>query len=155
MDNIIINENGIIEIFNIENYRLQIKNNTIILYPEYKYVTYEELLNTDITKSKILNCSVTNKLNEVISDKKKYRRVLLDIWKTMPTQKIIQNSSFNIKLTNENTKGYIYVDELKYSFQSKDAKSSLQEIIHICNLNNYSIEIKIELENKIVIYFKK
>lgn len=155
MDNIRVYENGIIEIDNIENYTYQIKNNKKILYPKDKYLTYEELLISNIIKSKIIKCNITNKKFECISsNKKKYATVLLDIWKTMPIQKIIQNTTFNIKLTNENTKGYRWIDELKYSFQSKDARGTLKEIIHMCNINCYNIEIEIQLENEDIINFK-
>lgn len=149
-----MNENGTIEIYNIEQYTYQIKDNKLILYPKDNYLLYEELIITEITNSKIVKCNVITKTNQQISNKQKYRSILQDIWKSMSSQKIIQNTSFNIKLTKENTKGYTWNDELGFSFQSKDAKETLKEIIHMCNLNNYSIEIKIELENKKIINYK-
>lgn len=154
MDNIITNENGIIEINNTEQYTIQFKDNKIILYPKDKYLLFEELIITETTNSKIIKCIVITKNNQQISNKQKYRSILQDIWKSMSSQKIIQNTLFNIKLTKENTKGYTWNDELGFSFQSKDAKGTLKEIIHMCNLNNYSIEIKIELENKKIINYK-
>jgi hypothetical protein len=156
MDNIRVNDNGIIEIDNIENYTYQIKNNKIILYPKDEYLTYEELLISNIIKTKIIKCNITNKYFECISsNKNKYATVLLDIWKTIPIEKIRDNTTFKIKLTNENTKGYRWSKELKYSFQSKDAKGTLKEIIHMCDVNCYNIEIKIQLENGNIINFKK
>jgi hypothetical protein len=130
------------------------KDNKLILYPKDKYLLFEELIITETTNSKIIKCIVITKNNQQISNKQKYRSILQDIWKNMSSQKIIQNTSFNIKLTKENTKGYTWNDELGFSFQSKDAKGTLKEIIHMCNLNNYSIEIKIELENKKIINYK-
>ena len=58
------------------------------------------------------------KEDEIISTKKKYRSVLLDLWKFMPTQRILQTSTFNFKMTNENGKnGYKWCDDIKMSFQ--------------------------------------
>jgi len=43
---------------------------------------------------------------------------------------ILQNTTFNIKLTNENGKcGYIWKPEINMSIQGKDAPGTLKEII--------------------------
>ena len=75
-----------------------------------------------------------------------FRTVLVDIWKSMPTQKIIQNTTFNIELENmEGNKGYTYHKDLKFSFQSKDTNGTWKEIVKMVELNNYQMEIVIQL----------
>jgi len=72
----------------------------------------------------------------------------------MPTQKILQNTNMNIKLTNENgIKGYSFYPELNLSIQGKDAKGTLREIINLVKLNNYKIDIYIKLDTNEIIYF--
>lgn len=58
----------------------------------------------------------------------------------MPTQKILQTTTFNFKLTNVNgNKGYTRCEDIKMSFQSK--------------VSNLTIRISIKLESgKIVCY---
>ena len=40
------------------------------------------------------------------------------------------------------------------SYQNKDANGSMREIIHMCKLNNYTLDISIKLENDKNINFK-
>ena len=73
----------------------------------------------------------------------------------MPTQKILQTTTFNFKLTNENRiKGYNWCDDVHMSFQSKDAKGTLKEIINMVKVNNLTIELSIKLETNRIINFK-
>jgi hypothetical protein len=72
----------------------------------------------------------------------------------MPTQKILQNTNMNIKLTDENgKKGYIFYPELNLSIQGKDANGTLKEIINLVKINNYKFDIYIRLEtNELINY---
>ena len=46
---------------------------------------------------------------------------------------ILQNTSFNFKLEDvKGDKGYKWCDDIKMSFQSKDAPSTLKEAIDMC-----------------------
>lgn len=71
---------------NIENYIQEIINGSLILTQKKNFITENELNMTQIINSKIEEC-VIKKGEEIISTKTKYRPILVDIWKTMPTQK--------------------------------------------------------------------
>ena len=143
----------IIRIPNIENYNQEIVDGELILTPKTTFITEYELKTTPIQNSKIIECLITHN-DEIISIKTKYRAVLIDIWKFMPTQKILQTTTFNFKLTNENgSKGYSWCEDIKMSFQSKDSNDSFREILHMCKVSNLTICISIKLESgKIVCY---
>ena len=144
-----------IRIPNIENYIQEIINGELILTPKKKYITEEELYRILIINSKIEKCTI-KKDNEIISTREKYRGILVDIWKSMPVQKILQTTTYNFKLTNENgKKGYEWCDSIKMSFQDKEAHLALKEILNMIKVNNLSIEISIILESGRTIYYKK
>ncbi len=146
-----------IRIENIENYTQEIINGTLILTPKVSkeiYITEEELILSNLSHSIIFNCSIMNNKNEIISNKTKFFSILIDIWKSIPTQKILQTTTFNMKLTNENgLKGYNWNSELNLSIQRKDSNNTFKEIINMIKTNNYSLEIKIKLENERIINF--
>ena len=73
----------------------------------------------------------------------------------MPTQKILQTTTFNFKLTNENGEnGYNWNDSIRMSFQSKDSMGTLKEIINMVKVNKFTIELSIKLETDRIIHFK-
>jgi len=144
----------LIRIPNIENYTQEIINGELILTPKKQYMTENELNMTQITHSTIEECLI-KKEEENISTKTSYRSVLVDIWKSMPTQKILQTTTFNFKLTNENgEKGYNWCDDIHMSFQSKDARGTLKEIINMVKVNKLTIKLSIKLETGRIIHFK-
>ena len=144
----------LIRIPKIENYTQEIINGDLILTPKKQYLTENELYMTQITNSSIVECLI-QKEEEKISTEKSYRGALIDIWKSMPTQKILQTTSFNFKLTNENgKKGYYWCDEIKMSFQSKDDEQTLKEIIRMVKENKLTIKLIIKLEIGRMVHFK-
>ena len=144
----------IIRIPNIEKYTQEIINGELILTPKENYITEDELNRSILNSSKILNCTVKNG-DKIISNKKKYRSILNDIWVSMPTQKILQTTTFNMKLTNENgLDGYKWCPKLNLSIQNKDSIYSMKEILNMIKVNNYSIKITIQLETEEIINFK-
>lgn len=144
----------IIEIPDIDKYNISILNGLMTLTLKEDLITE---LPTSLTNTKIKNCRIYKKSNHdlISSDRKAFRTVLVDIWKSMPTQKIIQNTTFNIELENmEGNKGYTYHKDLKFSFQSKDTNGTWKEIVKMVELNNYQMEIVIQLtDGKIVEYY--
>ena len=135
----------IIRIPNIETYTLEIINGELILTPKDNYITEDEFNRTILNSSKILTCIVKNG-EEIISNKTKYRSILTDIWKSMPTSKILQTTMFNMKLTDENGKnGYKWSPELNLSIQNKESKYTMKEILNMIKVNDYSIQISIQL----------
>ena len=120
------------------------------------------LVNTTKGKFIIINtldsnnqeCVIKNE-EETISTNTSYRAVLVDIWKIMPTQKILQTTTFNFKLTNENgEKGYKWCDDIHMSFQSKDARGTLKEILNMVKVNKLTIKLSIKLETMRIVHFK-
>ena len=151
--------NNIIRIPNINNYHQAIINNELVLTPIYNYITLDELLDKNLTNSKINYCIITDADadadNEVISNSIKYSKILIDIYKYLPASFILQNTTFNIKLTNENgNRGYTWYSEINMSVQGKDSNGTFKEIIKMINLNNYKIDIEIELSNGESINYK-
>lgn len=137
-----------------ENYIQDIMDGKLLLITPKKYITEDELNKSILKSSKILNCIVKNG-EEIISNKTKYRSILTDVWKSMPTQKILQTTTFNIKLTNENgIDGYIWSPELKLSIQNKETKYTMKELLNMIKVNNYSIQISIQLVTGQIINFK-
>ena len=144
----------IIRIPNIENYNQEIINGELILTPKKVYISEDALNNTDIRFSNILEC-IIKKGDEVISsNRKKYRPILIDVWKHMSIRRILQTTTFNCKLTNESIDGYNWCPDINMSFQSKDAKNTLKEIIEMVKENELNINLSIKLQTGNIIYFK-
>lgn len=144
-----------INIKDIESYNQKIIGGDLILIPKKKYVTENELNMINIAKSKINKCLIKDKEDKIISTNTKYRSILTDIYKTMATQKILQATRFNFKLTNENgEKGYHWNDDIHMSFQNKNARETLKEIINMVKVNKLTIDISIKLETDSVVNFK-
>ena len=138
--------NNIIRIPNINNYRQSIFNNELILTPIYNYISIDVLLDLNLTNSRINYCIITDIDEEIISNSNRYFRILIDIYKSLSASFILQNTTFNIKLTNEDgNKGYKWCPEINMSVQRKDSNGTLKEIIKMITLNNYKIDIEIEL----------
>jgi hypothetical protein len=144
----------IIRIPYIDKYTQEIINGELILTPKDTYITEDEFNRTILNSSSILHCIVKNG-EEIISNKSRYRSILNDIWISMPTQKILQTTTFNMKLTNENgLDGYKWYPKLNLSIQNKNANYTMKEILNMCKVNNYSIKITIQLETNTIIKFK-
>ena len=144
----------LIRIPNIENYTQEIINGELILTPKKQYMTENELNITSIIHSKIEECLI-KKEDEIISTKTSYKSVLVDIWKSMPTQKILQTTTFNLKLTNENgKKGYNWRNDIHMSVQNKDSTGTLKEIINMVKVNKLTIKLSIKLETGKIVHFK-
>jgi len=146
----------IIRVVNVENYTMEFINGDLIFTPKQINITEdEELILELVPTSRIDKCIITHK-DEIISNfQKSYRPILIDIWKSMPAQKILQTSSFNIKLTNENDlNGYKWCPEINMSVQAKEQHETLREIIKLVKINNYSLSLSLKISNNDIISFK-
>ena len=150
----------VIRVANIENYRIEFINGDLILTPKQSYITQEELTQELLATSTINECIIINTQNdETISTfQKSYQSILINIWKSMPAQKILQTTSFNIKLTNENDENYVngykWYPEINMSVQAKDQYETLKEIIKLVKINNYSLNLSLKLSNNNIVSFK-
>jgi len=144
----------IIRIPNISRYTQEIINDELILTPKKICIEEEDLNKLCLKSSKINNCTVIYNV-DIISNKNRYRSILNDIWKSMPAQKILQNTTFNCKLTDEKgLNGYNWNKDLNMSIQGKDANSTMFEVIKMVKLNKYGLDISITLKEGETIYFK-
>ena len=84
----------IIRIPNISDYKQEIINNQLVLTPIINFILEEELYNISLNNSRILKCIVQNKDN-IISNKTRYKSICIDLWKTMISTKILQNTTMN------------------------------------------------------------
>lgn len=142
------------KIYNINRYKQELDESKDILHliPKITYLSNQDMETITLTHSKIINCYIYDECNldgknELITNESNYRKILIDVWKHIPTSKIIQNTTMNIKLGEHKTKGYNYVDNLKFSFQQKDSLGTFKEICKMVNLNNFTIDIQIRLQN--------
>jgi len=144
----------IIRISNISDYQQEIIDNELILTPIYNYIDENELYSKDLNNSIIESCLILDN-DEIISNSIKYFRILIDIYKSMAASTILQNTKFNIKLTNENGfKGYAWCPEINMSVQRQDAIGTIKEIIKMIKINKYKINICIKLITNEKIKFK-
>lgn len=152
------NEDGtlIFNIPNIQNYTIEIENEKLILTPKKQYITENELNRTPIAHSAIVECLIKKKEGVIISTNNRFRGVMVDLWKGMPVQQILQTTTFNFKLTNENReKGYQWCDDIHMSFQNKDARGTLREILNMVRVNDLTIELSIKLKTGRIVHFKR
>ena len=87
--------------------------------PKYIFHILEKI---DLAHSTIKKCIIKRGIEIISIDKIYYRPICIDIWKSMPTQKILQETTFNFKLSNDNCNGYMWCEDINMSFQNKDAK---------------------------------
>lgn len=145
----------VIRIPNIDKYMQEIINGELILTPQKQYITEDELNITEIRGSKIEECIIKKKGENISTNRKSFRSVLIDIWKIMSAQKILQNTTFCLKLTDENgKKGFTWCGDINMSFQNKDALGTLKEIIHMVKVNKLTIHLSIKLKTQRIVHFK-
>jgi hypothetical protein len=140
----------IIRISNINNYKLELINNELILTPILNYISESDLLSIDLRHSQINYCIIKDKDNNILlnnSNVISYLRNLIDLYR---------NTSFNISLQKEDggNKGYVWYPEIRLSIQGKDARGTIREIINMVRINEYKIDISINLSNGEIIYYK-
>lgn len=141
---------------NLEQYEQELDQDNDILYlkPKIVYSDFEKICSLPLKFSKIISTNICKLDGELITDKLKYRKILIDIWKSMTASKILQNTTMNIKLGEHNEKGYNYCNDLKFSFQDKDSHGTLKEISKMIKINNYKMDLKIQLGNGNQINFR-
>ena len=143
----------VIRILNIENYTQEIINGELILTPIKQSENEIDIDMTDFSGSIIVECEV-KKEEEIITTKKRYISILIDIWKTMPKQKILQTSTFKFILATERCpKDYCWCDDINMSFETNEVKEIFKEILNMVKVNNYSINLTIKLETGKIIHF--
>ena len=145
---------GIIEIPNIADYIQEIVDGRLRLIPRKRYITEQEFAGLSLSKSTIIESMIKHG-ETIISQKKKYQSILNDIWHLQPAQKLLQQTTYNFKLTNEQgLNGYCWSSVVNMSVQTKDSNGAIKEIINMVRLNKYSMDISIRLELGQIVHFR-
>ena len=144
-----------ITIQNIQEYTQQIINGNLVLTRIIPFVDEATLFQKNLRGSTILEC----KINNINNDNKKYKKLLMhlldfiNLYSTTDMETILQNTILNISQQEIYDKGFKYYTNLGISIQGADARRTLNEIINIIKIKNYSMELKIKLKNDEVIRF--
>jgi hypothetical protein len=146
------NDKSII-INNISGYTFQIIDNNLHLTPICEYLKETEVYRHELKGSEIIEA----KFNGKVIRNPNYYKILKLIWKETAVNILLQHTIFNFKLSIDDIKGsdnYIWNDDIKLAFQTRNLNHAFKEIANMCKINKYTIELKINLNNKIVILFK-
>jgi hypothetical protein len=106
-----------------------------------------------LTKHSIVEECLVKRNIETISTSNRYLRILRDILKHISIKKILETTTFNVKEIPYTEKGYIWCPEFQLSIQGKDGKNTLKEVIHMCKLHGFTIQIKIRIESGTLLCF--
>ena len=121
-----------------------------------KETNLEIVKETDLCKSKILKCKIVNKENKIISFAIKYRKILIDIWKSENNKEDIinKNKLFKFLDAEETDKTYYnYCKEIDLWFRNCDSNKSFKQILLNIKKNDYKIDISIKLNNDRIINY--
>jgi len=147
------NNDKTIVINNISRYNFQIINNNLYLTPLNEYLKDYEIYRYELKKSEILEA----RFNDEIIKSPSYYKILKLIWKEIPANIIIQHTIFNFKLSMDSIKGdesYVWNDDIKLAFQTRNVNHAFKEIVNMCKINKFTIELKIKLKNNDIILYK-
>jgi len=134
---------------NIQEFTQQIINGNLILTRIIPFINEATLFQKNLIGSTIIECKINNVNNNI----HKYKKLLIYLYSTTDTETILQNTTLNISREEEYLKGFKYYTNLGISIQGADARRTLKEIINIVQIKNYSMELKIKLNNDEVIRF--
>ena len=142
-------------IHNSENCALEIINGVLMLTPSNVFIIEEEFQKKDfLNDSIILQCEIKNN-EEIISKKTTYMGLLIDVWKTMSIERVIQTTKCKFSLKDENENNMlVWYEEINMYVATKDANNTFKELLNMIKINNYSIIISIKLKEGRVIQFK-
>lgn len=103
----------------------------------------------NISNSLITYCNLELNDETVEVDKKDstYMGILRKIWRVTPRQTVYDNSIFKMKDYYCNKRGFKWIYDIQLSVRITNTKDILHEIITLCNVMNYKLDLKIELRN--------
>jgi hypothetical protein len=144
------NINGIID---VEKPQLEVipKNAMTFLNED----EFRKVIEQNKKYTKIQKCVITNKKGQIISISNTYSGILFDIFKNMTPKKIIENTTFNYLLNdNQGEKGFVFLPEIHMSFQRKDACNTLLEILKMVKYNKYNMNFKMKTKDGKIYQFQ-
>ena len=72
--------------------------------------------------------------------------ILIDVWKTMSIERVIQTTKFTFSLKDESENNMlVWYEEINMYVATKDANNTFKELLNMIKINNYSIKISIIL----------
>jgi len=144
--------NSRIIIENAHQYTQQLVNGNIIFtrINTTPYIDRNSLFEKNLRNSNIIEC----KINNINTNQYKYKSLLLFLYKNINNRElIIQQTNLNIVPYEKHNSGFTYHREFNFSIQGADARSTLKEIINMVNIMNYSMELKIQLQDGEILHF--
>jgi hypothetical protein len=137
--------------FDLDIFTYKIINNQIIINLKENDITKDELLNTDLTYSSILDVTINNE----ICDIKSYKGILDYLLCNFTAKKLKEISIFkHLILDGEHHKnGYYYLELPNISFVVLSSNASCKEIINLISHLNIKFYIKIKLVNGNIVKF--
>ena len=122
------------------------------MYMDWKRMTsLNDLNGCDLVQSKILIC----KINGNNHDRLNYRNIMHKIYGIIGNRKKIKKTTqLNIEFGEYTEKGYKYIEDLDMSIQGTDAKLTLREIVNQCTTYKIKLEMKIMLNNAMLVELK-
>ncbi len=117
---------------------------------------YDEVLKHNYTGSKILSCEISNSNTTVVVEGKNlnYTRIARNIWELTPRQIIYDKSTFNSKDYHCSKHGYKWIYEIQLSMQIGNTREVLNEIIHMCRIMKFKLDMKIEMADTSIVDIK-
>lgn len=140
---------NIVTIQNIREYTQQTINGNLVLTRIIPFVDEVSLFQKNLRGSTILEC----KLNNIVYDIKKYKKLLINLYSTTDIETILQNTILNISQQEIYDKGFEYYNKLGISIQGVDARRTLKEIINIVKIKHCRMDLTIKLKNDEVVRF--
>jgi hypothetical protein len=122
-------------IHNSENCTLEISNGVLMLTPTNVFISEEEFQKNDfLNDSIILQCEIKNN-EEIVSKKTTYMGLLIDVWKTMSNQRVIQTTKFTFSSFNENENNMlVWYEEINMYVATKDANNTFKELLNMIKI---------------------
>lgn len=140
---------------NISNYNIQFLNNDLIITKQIinnkQYITYEELIQTNLRHSYLIDVSINN---QSIQNMKKYGQLLKYVYRQLEKSTIMTNTIISVSNEEKNDKGFVFYPDIGLSIRGVDAKTALKEIINQITKSGQILEILIRLKSNKEIYFK-
>ena len=148
-----------ITIPNFSMYTLSVHRNQLILTPKPSiqniiYLNDKDFLDLNFAGAKLIFCTILTEEGLVISSHRKhFMTVLLDVWKSMGTEQVMKYGGLGVERSFQKQRFARWVPELDISYHHRSIRTVIHELVKMTRLNNYSMEIQVQLKNKMVIHY--
>jgi hypothetical protein len=141
----------IYELDNISEYILDITQNKLIIKKNLIELTENNYKSFNYTKSTILECKINNK--DV--SKLNFSPIVCELWKYLKTINIDFRNHTKINYANiKINSDYTFINNLNVYMQRQNSKTAFFEIFNLVKTLDIKFYIKIELENKKIVFLE-